>query len=206
CELDDRYGNEIKWNIIESRITENQIVQFEQKNGVAIPKQFREFLQSYSFLNEGFYAMGIASYESDFQGVYNRKTGDYTAFTDDDMDRDEDLIGEIQLDFFNVNKSIDCMENLYFKNIRMVHLGNLDTGDLLLLDCETGEVQSWDSEQAALEAGSRKDFLEQSPMTGFWFRNFDTFLEWVYGKSIYDVDKADEERERLIEQRRKQRR
>ena len=96
------------------------------------------------------------------------------------------------------------MESLYFKNFKMVHLGNLDTGDLLLLDCETGEVQSWQHDEIALEARSRKEFLEKSCITGFWFRDFDTFLEWVYGKSIYDVDKAEEERESLIKQKRKQ--
>ncbi len=201
CELDDQYSNELKWNIIESRISENQIVQFEQKNSVTFPKQFREFLQSYSFLNEGFYAMGIASYESDFQGVYDRKTGEYIAFSDDDMDRDEDLIGEIQLDFFNVNKSLDCMKSVYFKHMKMIHLGNLDTGDLLLLDCETGEVQSWQHDEIALEVRSRKEFLEKSLISGFWFRDFDTFLEWVYGKSIYDEDKAEEEREKLVKRK-----
>ena len=85
--------------------------------------------------------------------------------------------------------------------MKMIHLGNLDTGDLLLLDCETGEVQSWQHDEIALEVRSRKEFLEKSLISGFWFRDFDTFLEWVYGKSIYDEDKAEEEREKLIKRK-----
>ncbi len=42
-ELDGKYNNKLKWDMLESDVTEEQLVMFEQENDLTLPKQFREF-------------------------------------------------------------------------------------------------------------------------------------------------------------------
>lgn len=192
-ELDDRYNNELKWEMLESCVTDDQIKAFEKEYEITIPKKFREYLQGYSFLQGEFYPKCAAS-EDYCDGAYDKETGEYISFTDEDWEREEDLVGNTQVDFFGlINPNGIQGYKYYIKNIGMIHLGNLDTGDLLLLDCDTGEIQSWDHETAKVNARSKKEFQEVSMLGSFWFRDFDAFLEWLLGKTVYDFDKAEEE-------------
>ncbi len=51
-ELDGKYNNKLKWDMLESDVTEEQLVMFEQENDLTLPKQFREFTLGYSFLDD----------------------------------------------------------------------------------------------------------------------------------------------------------
>ncbi len=154
-ELDGKYNNKLKWDMLESDVTEEQLVMFEQENDLTLPKQFREFVLGYSFLQGRFYPECVAS---DFccEGIYDKKTGDFMPFTDEEW---------------------------------------------LFLDCRTGEVQSWQHDEIMLQACSKEEFKKESREGNFWFKDFDTFLRWLLGKTIYDFDKAEEEKCQLIQKR-----
>ena len=154
-ELDGKYNNKLKWDMLESDVTEEQLVMFEQENDLTLPKQFREFALGYSFLQGRFYPECVAS---DFccEGIYDKKTGDFMPFTDEEW---------------------------------------------LFLDCRTGEVQSWQHDEIMLQACSKEEFKKESREGNFWFKDFDTFLRWLLGKTIYDFDKVEEEKCQLIQKR-----
>lgn len=78
-ELDGKYNNKLKWDMLESDVTEEQLVMFEQENDLTLPKQFREFTLGYSFLQGRFYPECVAS---DFccEGIYDKKNGRFYAF------------------------------------------------------------------------------------------------------------------------------
>lgn len=192
--LDDRYNNKLKWDIIESDVTEEQITKFEQGNGIMLPKQFREYIQGYSFLHSNFYPKCAVSEDYGYCGYYNQKTGEYLRYSDKDLEQNEELIGNVKIEFFGVSNPNDTLLLGYFENIRMFQLGNLDSGDMMLLDCETGEVQSWDHELLyfAEVAKSKEEFKEKCWEGDFWFKDFDTFLEWVFEKTVYNFEEAED--------------
>lgn len=197
-ELDEKHNHMLTWKILESDVTDEQIAAFERENHVTLPQMFREYLQGYTVLQECFYPKCIVSEDYDYQGRYDQSTGEYIDYSDEELERDEELCGDVQLDFFCIdNPSKPSSLSLgYFEKIGRMHLGNLDSGDMVLLDCETGEVQSWDHEMNnAWDAESREEFEEESVTGDFWFQDFDTFLEWVFGKRIYDFEQAEEEQE-----------
>lgn len=188
--LDNKYNNKLKWDIIKSDVTEEQITKFERENSITLPKQFREYIQGYSFLHSTFYPKYAVSEDYGYCGYYNQITGAYTYYSDKDIEQNEDLIGNVEIEFFGVSNPNDTLLLGYFENIRMFQLGNLDNGDMVLLDCETGEVQSWDHELLyfAEEANSKEEFKENCWEGNFWFEDFDTFLEWVFGKIVYNFE------------------
>lgn len=69
----------------------------------------------------------------------------------------------------------------------------------LFLDCKTGEVQSWQHDEIMLQACSKEEFKKESREGNFWFKDFDTFLRWLLGKTVHDFDKAEEEKCQLIQ-------
>ncbi len=195
-ELDEKHNHTLRWKILESEVTDEQIAAFERENNVTLPRMFCEYLQGYTVLQERFYPKYIVSEDYGYQGRYDKSTGKYIDYSDDELEQDEDLIGDVQIDFFGINNPSEPFSLGYFEKIGRMHLGNLDNGDLVLLDCETGEVQSWDHEMNnAWDAESREEFEDESVMGDFWFQDFDTFLEWVYGKTVYDFEQAEEEQQ-----------
>lgn len=195
-ELDEKHNHMLTWKILESEVTDEQIAAFEREKHVTFPQMFREYLQGYTVLQECFYPKCIVSEDYGYQGYYDQSTGEYIDYSDEELDQDEDLVGDVQLDFFGINNPSEPFSLGYFEKIGMIHLGNLDNGDMVLLDCETGEVQSWDHEMNnSWDAESREEFAEESMMGDFWFQDFDTFLEWVFGKTVYDFELAEKEQE-----------
>ena len=198
--LNEKYSHKLKWDIIESDMTEEQIAMFEQENGVILPKQFREYIQGYSFLQGNFYTkLAFVSDDYRYQGnhfYYNRKTDEFHYYTKEEIQQNKELIGSAEIEFFGVNNPNDTLLLRYYENIKMLHLGNLLNGwiEMLLLDCETGEVQSWDLEDPYFEAKSKEEFEGRTEMGEFWFKDFDTFLEWVFGKKVYNLEEAKKER------------
>ena len=194
--LDDKYNHKLKWDIIKSDVTEEQITKFEQENGITLPKQFREYIQGYSFLHSTFYPKCIVSEDYGCcSGYYNQKTGEHICYSDEELEQNEELIGNVKIEFFGVSNPNDTLLLGYFENIRMFQLGNLDSGDMVLLDCETGEVQSWEHELLyfAEEAESKEEFEEKCQEGYFWFEDFDTFLEWVFGRTVYNFEETEDE-------------
>lgn len=197
-ELDEKHNHTLTWKILESEVTDEQIAAFERENHVTLPRMFREYLQGYTVLQECFYPKYIVSEDYGQQGRYDQSTGEYIDYSDEELEQDEDLVGDVQLDFYCIDNPCkpSSLSLGYFEKIKRMHLGNLDNGDMVLLDCETGEVQSWDHEMNnSWDAESREEFEEESMMGLFWFQDFDTFLEWVFGKTVYDFEQAEEEQE-----------
>lgn len=188
--IDEEHNHTLKWKILESDVTDEKIEEFEHKNKVTLPKMFREYLQGYTILQKCFYPKYVVSEEIGYQGYYDQNTGKYERFSDKELEQDEELIGNLKMDFFGICNPNDTLSLGYFENIGMIQLGNLDNGDIVLLDCETGTVQSWDHETMnAWEAESKEEFEEESSEGDFWFETFDDFLEWLFGKTIYIYSK-----------------
>ena len=193
CRLDEKHNHALTWKIVESDVTDEQIAEFEQKNGITLPQKFREYVQGYAILQACFYPKCVVSEDCYPCGYYNQNTGEYILFRDEELEQEENLIGNVQIDFFGINNPNVRLPYGCFEKIGMIHLGNLDSGDMVFLDCETGEVQSWDHEMNnSWDAESKEEFEEESNMGDFWFKDFDTFLEWVFGKTVYDFDEAQE--------------
>lgn len=194
--LDESCNHTLTWKILESGVTDRQIAEYEQKNGMTLPQMFREYLQGYTVLQWCFYpkcvvSEGAYSYCS---GYYDQTTGERVGFSDEELEQEEVLIGNVQIDFYGLSNPTGLKEYEYLKNIRQIHIGTLDNADMVFLDCDTGEVQSWDHEMSnAWDAESKEEFEEESEMGAFWFKDFDAFLEWVYGKTVYDFEKSREE-------------
>lgn len=191
--LDEEYNHTLTWKILESEVTDGQIREYEQKNGIMLPQMFREYLQGYTVLQWNFYPKCVVSNGYFCSGYYEQSTGEYVDFSDEELEQNKDLIGNIQIDFYGLSNPTGLREYEYMENIGRIHIGTLDNGDMVFLDCDTGEVQSWDHEEIALEAESKEEFEEESEMGAIGFRDFDAFLEWVYGKTVYDLKKAREE-------------
>lgn len=198
-ELDGKYNNKLKWDMLESDVTEEQLVMFEQENDLTLPKQFREFALGYSFLQGRFYPECVAS---DFccEGIYDKKTGDFMPFTDEEWEQDG-LVGNTLVDFFGISNPNGLQHFKYWKKFGFIHIGVVDNEEWLFLDCKTGEVQSWQHDEIMLQACSKEEFKKESREGNFWFKDFDTFLRWLLGKTIYDFDKAEEEKFQLIQKR-----
>ena len=62
------------------------------------------------------------------------------------------------------------------------------------LDCEMGVVRSWWSDELTGEACSKEEYEEGNGEGDFWFKDFDAFLEWLFGKRIYNFKEATEEK------------
>ena len=198
-ELDDKYNNKLKWDMLESDVTEEQLVMFEQENDLTLPKQFREFALGYSFLQGRFYPGCVAS---DFccEGIYDKKTGDFMPFTDEEWEQDG-LVGNTLVDFFGISNPNGLQHFKYWKKFGFIHIGVVDNEEWLFLDCKTGEVQSWQHDEIMLQACSKEEFKKESREGNFWFKDFDTFLRWLLGKTIYDFDKAEEEKCQWVQKR-----
>lgn len=191
-ELDGKYNNGLKWDMIESDVTEEQLVMFEQKSGLTLPKQFKEFALGYSFLQGRFYPECVAS---DFccEGIYDKETGDFMPFTDEEWEQDG-LVGNALVDFFGISNPNGLQHFKYWKKFGFIHIGTVDNEEWLFLDCKTGEVQSWQHDEVMLQACSEEEFRKGSREGDFWFKDFDTFFRWLLGKTIYDFDEAEEEK------------
>lgn len=198
-ELDGKYNNKLKWDMLESDVTEEQLVMFEQENDLILPKQFREFALGYSFLQGRFYPECMAS---DFccEGIYDKKTGDFMPFTDEEWEQDG-LVGNTSVDFLGISNPNGLQHFKYWKKFGFIHIGVADNEEWLFLDCKTGEVQSWQHEEIMLQVCSKEEFKNESREGDFWFKDFDIFLRWLLGKTIYDFDKAEEEKCQLIQKR-----
>lgn len=194
CRLDEKYNHALTWKIIESDVTDGQIAEFEQENGIILPQKFREYVQGYAILQECFYPKCIVSDNYYPCGHYNQNTGEYILFRDEELEQEENLIGNVQINFFSINNPNVRLPYGCFEKIGMIHLGNLDSGDMVFLDCETGEVQSWDHEMNnSWDAESKEEFEKESKIGNFWFKDFDAFLKWLFGKTVYDFDETEEE-------------
>ncbi|MDE5825925.1 MAG: hypothetical protein K2H91_14785 [Lachnospiraceae bacterium] len=188
--LDEKYNHELKWKILESDVTEEQIAIFEQENDITLPKQFREFIQGYSLLQWRFSPKCVAS-EDYLRISYVEEKDDYRPLTNKELEQGS--TANVLVDFYGICnpnglqhytdeewESADLVES-----IGLIHLGVINREEWLFLDCETGEVQSWQHDEIALEAETKEEFEEESEMGDFWFKDFDAFLEWLFGKTVY---------------------
>lgn len=202
--LDEKYNHELKWKILESDVTEEQIEIFEQENDITLPEQFRAFILGYSFLQWRF-APKCVAFEEFLRISYDEERDAHRVLTDKEME--QGLVANVLVDFYGICnpnglqhytdegwESADLVES-----IGLIHLGVINREEWLFLDCETGEVQSWQHDEIALEAESKEEFEEESEMGYFWFKNFDAFLKWLYGITVYDFKKGLEEREEFYQ-------
>ena len=196
-ELDRKYNHALKWKILESDVTAEQIAVFEQENDITLPRQFCEFLQGYSFLQWWFSPKCVAS-GGYLRISYDEEKDDYIHLSAQELQ--QSLTANVLVDFFGICNPNGLQHYIdsewesaeLVSSIGMIHLGVIDREEWLFLDCETGEVQSWQHDEIALEAESKEEFEEESSEGRFWFKDFDTFLEWLYGKTVYDFEKAGE--------------
>lgn len=191
--LDEKYNHELKWKIVESDVTEKQIKLFEQENDITLPKKFREFILGYSFLQWRFAPKCEAS--GGFLRInYDEEKDDHRVLTEKELEQGSEV--NVLVDFYGICnpnglqhytderwESSDLVES-----IGLIHLGVINREEWLFLDCETGEVQSWRHDEIALEAESYEEFEEESEMGDFWFKDFDAFLEWLFGETIYTFE------------------
>lgn len=196
-ELNGRYHNKLKWEMLESDVTGEQIMAYEKENGVTLPEQFREFLQGCSFLEGMFYPKCMVSEDyGDCWGRYDKEEGEIIEFTDEEWESDRKLIGNVGVYLYcNVNPN-GIRRYAYYEKIGRIWIGTLDSGDPLLLDCEFGTVESRDHETwigALQKAGSLGEFEHLCGSGDFWFKDFDSFLKWVFGKTVYIFEKAENE-------------
>ncbi|MEZ3445170.1 MAG: hypothetical protein K1W30_08600 [Lachnospiraceae bacterium] len=202
--LDEKYNHELKWKILESDVTEKQIELFEQENDITLPKKFREFLLGYSFLQWRFAPKCAASGEF-LRITYNEERNAHRVLTEKEMAQGSEA--NVLVDFYGICnpnglqhytdegwESSDLVES-----IGLIHLGVINREEWLFLDCETGEVQSWRHDEIALEAESKEEFDEESEMGYFWFKDFDSFLEWLFGMTVYDFARGLEEQEEFYQ-------
>lgn len=186
-ELDSRYRNELKWDIIDSDMTEEQIAAFEKENNIILPVCFREFLQGYSFLQEEFYPKCTASFEC-CQGIYDEETGKYTPFTDEELDGEE-LTGNVKFSFTGIRNPCSMKKYKCIRNVGYILIGELENNeftDQIFLNCETGEVESWSCGRPELEYQSLQEFEDKNVLEPYGFTNFDTFLKWLFGEIVYN--------------------
>lgn len=193
CNLNEKYNNTLKWQLIPSSLKENDINAFEEEMGVKLPLMFREYLLSYASLLNDIYVEFVGS-EDYYAYTYNVETGKSEYLYEDPDDTSEKTaVVRFQFPYLLYGKELSIFRGedySLFTGFGYIYLGELDGNgqELLFLDCHTGMVVSFDHDDYNYEAKSREELKEDA-----WprFISFDEFLYYILGVKKYDAEKEE---------------
>lgn len=202
ADLNTQCQGKLRWELIESNLTANDLDDFERMKGIKISEEFRNFLMGYTPLLGTVIADFVGS-EDYYCYTFNSKTKSFDYLYDDD-DLDAPKIARVQFSF----TPILYKHELSYLNDRyplLLPYGLLCLGELccvgqeiIFLDCSDGNIVSIYHDELISDDISDEQL---NNLKHFRFKNFDHFLRCMLGAELYDAKKEDEKRVEEYKQR-----